>query len=321
MTPQTQELLRRFPVRKSRVQKAQFRQWLLEVLGEAGYAVSVEESGSLIRSANVVAGEAAGARVLFTAHYDTPARLPWPNLICPHNLLITLLLQLPLVAVMLAAVFAVEVGVIALTDSSLAGILAGYLLLVGVVWLMLAGPANPSNVNDNTSGVITLMETALSLPPEHRAGVAFVFFDNEEKGLVGSAAFKKRHMGELADTLVVNFDCVSDGDHLRLFPGKGAKRREDLLAALERCYRPEGDKQVEVARGWGMYPSDQLHFPLGVGAAAFRRSKLAGYWLGRIHTPRDTVLQEENIALLRRGSLALAAEMSRGEACSPAERA
>ena len=75
----------------------------------------------------------------------------------------SLLLQLPLVAVMLAAVFAVEVGVIALTDSSLAGILAGYLLLVGVVWLMLAGPANPSNVNDNTSGVITLMETALSL--------------------------------------------------------------------------------------------------------------------------------------------------------------
>lgn len=34
-----------------------------------------------------------------------------------------------------------------------------------------------------------------------------------------------------------------------------------------------------------------------------------GYWLGRIHTNRDTVFDRENIELLRAGSLSLAAAM------------
>ena len=62
-----------------------------------------------------------------------------------------------------------------------------------------------------------------------------------------------------------------------------------------------------MVRGFGFYPSDNALFEKGVGVCALRRRKIVGYYMDRIHTHRDTVLEEENIELLRRGALALAA--------------
>ena len=50
------------------------------------------------------------------------------------------------------------------------------------------------------------------------------------------------------------------------------------------------------------YPSDQMNFPVAVGAAAMQKKPLLGLYMGRIHTARDTVLQEENIAFLADGA-------------------
>ena len=87
------------------------------------------------------------------------------------------------------------------------------------VWRLLDGPASRHTANDNTSGVITLLETALAMPEADREEVCFVFFDNEEKGLFGSAAFTKAHKKAKKETLNINFDCVSDGDFIQFFPG------------------------------------------------------------------------------------------------------
>ena len=92
-----QQVLRDFPVRKTPAQKAAFRRWLTEELEGLGYIVSTEEGGRVVKSRNLVAGNPEGAAVVFTAHYDTCARLPLPNFIVPRNLLFTLLLQLPMV--------------------------------------------------------------------------------------------------------------------------------------------------------------------------------------------------------------------------------
>lgn len=43
---------------------------------------------------------------------------------------------------------------------------------------------------------------------------AFVLFDHEEIGMVGSYSFAKKHKEILKDKLIVNLDCVSDGDHI-----------------------------------------------------------------------------------------------------------
>ena len=313
MTQQAKTVLERFPVRKSKQQKAQFREWLCGELRQAGYTVSVESRRGLATSHNVVVGDPAEADVIFTAHYDTCAVLPLPNFITPCNLLAYLLYQALLTVLVFLLPFAGVILLLAWFEAGpVTAVLAGYGVLLLCMWWMLDGPANRNNVNDNTSGVITLLEIALSLTAEQRERTAFLFFDNEEKGVLGSAAFSRMHGKELRANVLVNFDCVSDGDHILLFPQKRVKKNGGA-ERLERAYLSSADKQVKVVRGFGFYPSDQKHFPVGVGVAALHRKPPVGYCLGRIHTRRDTVLDERNIELLRQGSIRLIEEENGGK--------
>lgn len=312
MTEQAKRILADFQVRKSFAGKRAFRAWLRAQLEGAGYTVT-EERG-LFSGTNLIAGETEGARVLFTAHYDTCAVLPIPNFITPRSLGWYLLYQLVIVAVFLLAVALVSVcaGVVGyLADLPvLVGMLPGWLTCLFLLWWMFFGRANRHTANDNTSGVITLLEAALALPSEERGGVCFVFFDNEERGLLGSSAFAGKHKELKRSALVVNFDCVSDGEALQLFPTKALKGDPAALEALERSFLPEDGKTVEVVRGFGFYPSDNLSFTRGVGVCALKKGRRVGWYMDRIHTGRDTVFEEKNIALLVRGVLRLVREMA-----------
>lgn len=305
MRTQSLYLLEHFMVRKSKRQKETFRAWLCEELAQAGYAPRVEGGGSFLKSHNVMVGDAERAEILLTAHYDTCAELPFPNFITPRNLFWYLLYQLLITLGIFALAIGAEVAVIALLDApAYAAMLVMDAVLFFCIWWMMAGPANPRTVNDNTSGVLTLLETALNLQPELRERVCFVFFDNEELGLFGSAAFAKKHKSVKKNKLILNFDCVSDGDYLQLYPTKTVKRDEKTLRQLEEAYLPLGNKQVEVVRGFGFYPSDQRNFQRGVGICALKKN-WAGYYLDRIHTRKDTALDERNIECLVQGNLRL----------------
>jgi len=306
MTDASKQLLELFPIRKSKTQKSAFRDWLCGVLTEQGYSPKVEEHKGISPSANVVVGDLSSAEVVVSAHYDTCAVMPFPNFITPRTCWFFLCFQGLVALVTVILIVGILAGLMALGLPRQVALLGAYAVLIFVLWWMLAGKANKSNVNDNTSGVITLLEIAHTLPEELRSKVAFVFFDNEEKGLMGSAAFSKAHKAEMADKLVLNFDCVSDGDHILFIPVKPLRKDSAALDRLEAAFPSAGEKQVEVCRtGFMTYPSDQKHFPRGVGVAACHDSKIIGPHLGRIHTGRDTVLEEENIELLRRGVLSL----------------
>ena len=185
-------------------------------------------------------------------------------------------------------------------------------VLLFCCWWIIDGPANKHTVNDNTSGVITLVETALALPVEDRSKACFVFFDNEEKGMLGSSAFARKHKKVKKGKLVVNFDCVSDGPSIQFFPSRKLKKDKMKIAGLETAFRSAGDRQVEIVRGFGFYPSDNAAFRLGAGVCALRKHRVFGWYMSRIHTARDTVMEEENIELLRDGCLRLAAGVREG---------
>mgnify|MGYP002508405661 CR=1 FL=1 len=68
--------------------------WLCGELEKAGCAPSVE---TCFAAKNVVAGDPEKAKVIFSAHYDTCAVLPFPNFITPRNLFFYLCYQLMLV--------------------------------------------------------------------------------------------------------------------------------------------------------------------------------------------------------------------------------
>ena len=307
MTEAAKTVLTTYEVRKTKGQKEAFRAFLCQELEKLGYEPRVESGRSLVTSHNVVAGDPEKARVLLTAHYDTCAVLPFPNFITPRNLPVFLLYQLTVAAVILILAAAVETAVLLAFDPPLwVALLTVYAVLGFCIWWMLAGKANRHTANDNTSGVIALLEMAAALPPEDRDGVCFVWFDNEELGLFGSSAFASAHRRVRADTLTLNFDCVGDGDHLQFFPSGVVKKDSESMALLESAFLSEGKKVVEVVQGFGLYPSDQARFRRGVGVAALKKAPLIGYYMDRIHTRRDTVLEEDNVQLLCRGVLRLA---------------
>ncbi len=314
MTEHSQNLLTYFQVRKTKSQKQAFRAWLADWLGARGYTCN-EERG-MLGARNVVVGDPNTANVVYTAHYDTAPRLPFPNFITPKKISLYLLYQLAIVLAILAAMalLAAVLGLLLgfadawleLSDEAVDVIadLFSFLAWATIFCLLSAGPANKHTANDNTSGVATLLSILDTLPPEARGTIAVVFFDLEEIGLFGSSSFSQKHKAEMRDKLLVNFDCVSDGDHFLFALRKAATPYQPLL---EKHFTDTDAFTVEHLSKGVFYPSDQAKFPCGVGVAALKYSKRLGtHYMDRIHTKKDIVFSEENITYLAERSVALA---------------
>ena len=308
MTDFSNEILSSWQVRKTKKQKTAFIQRMQQQFPQ----LRIESSG-FPQSRNLILGDLDTAQVVYTAHYDTCAQLPFPNFITPKNMWLYLGYQLLLVVPFLALMFLVNWGLKALSVHPVVSIWAAYLIMmIAVFFVFMGGPANKHTANDNTSGVTVLVDTMLAMPPELRDQVTYVFFDLEEAGLFGSASYRAKHKKETKRQLLINFDCVSDGDHLLLVLRKGAHRFADTLA--EAFPAEDGKLQREICRRGVFYPSDQSNFPCGVGVAALKKSrKLHILYMNRIHTRRDTVYEAENISYLKNGCIRLAALLSEQE--------
>lgn len=301
-----QTLLGPLQVRKTREQKEKFARWAEEYAARHGLAMREEESGKLVRSRNLIFGDPERASVLITAHYDTCARLPFPNFMTPACWPVILLTQL-LLPVLLFGVAGFAAGAAMGGNLALAGApaavvvpltsLAAGALCAAVVWLMLAGPENPHTANDNTSGVALVLLAMEALAG--REDIAFVLFDNEEKGMLGSSAFVKRHAAVAKRVFVLNADCVSDGQTLALVGSKAAMRSPTggrLEEALRRAAGKAGKRAFSGTSPKVLYPSDQMVFPKGAALCALRGGRIL--YLSRIHTPKDTVFEDENLLCL-----------------------
>ncbi len=304
------DVLKEFPVRKSKAQKEHFRAEVCSYAESLGYACKVEHKG-LGSGYNVVIGDPERADYLVTAHYDTPARMPIPNFITFHPVAF-LGYQLAVAAGIIVVMGIVFWLVDLLTRNADLALYLSYASIFLLLYLMLCGPANPNNANDNTSGVITVLETMTALPDDLRDQVCFVLFDLEEAGLLGSAAYSKAHKNAVKTQLVFNADCVGDGDCILLIPGKKVKcKKADRVARWKDLCLNDGEKSVSVRdQGFVYYPSDQKNFPWGVGMAAFHQTKHFGLCLNHLHTPKDKTCDHNNIVLLRDTLLRIIAEQA-----------
>lgn len=298
-------LLERYPVRKTWGQKSAFIEYVKAYAQEREMDIAVEEGGKYVRSRNIVLGNPGRARLLLTAHYDTCARLPFPNFMTPDNWPIVILSEgLLLAAIAAAGVWLGGASAQFLRASgmwgwlgSLLGVVCGLLVSAGLLALMLIGPANPSNANDNTSGVLYVLLAMERF--KDRADVAYVLFDNEEKGLLGASAFIAAHPQIARRCLIVNMDCIGDGDTLLYTGTKRAMAHplaKRILAAFEENAPSHGRKAVSGEFPKWLYPSDQMLFPRGTAFAALKGKRIL--YLNRIHTVKDTQLDEGNIRCL-----------------------
>ena len=289
---------RLYPVRKSKKQKQAFREDVTRYVTELGYHAAVEK-GSL-GARNLVIGDPEKAKYLITAHYDTPASIGIPNFITPSNFLCFIVYQFAIVGLFFLMAYLVGFAVSLLTDDRMIVFWGAYIAYFGVLLLMMFGPANRHNSNDNTSGVVTVLETARTLPENLRDKVCFVLFDLEEAGLLGSSSYRSKHKKVTNEQIVLNLDCVGDGDEIVFFPSAKLRKNEKTIAWLSKVYCKLGTKSIaQRKKGFTYYPSDQGNFPLSVGICALRRNKLVGLYMNRIHTAKDTILEETNVNILR----------------------
>lgn len=251
-----QEVNARFPVRKSKVQKAQFRQYVLQKAQEMGYAARMEENKAICTNRNIVVGDVDKAKVLVTAHYDTPATVGLPNVMLPMNRLMFYLVQALIALVMVVFIF-IPTGIVK--------------KLTGSIFCTEA----------------TLMESFAAEKPEE---IAFVLFDNEEKGLLGASGLAKAHKQAAKETLVLNMDCIGVGEAMLMLVPKAA--REKYPALGETARKSSGIPVVLGDMEKCNFSSDQKRFKLGVGICACRKKKHVGWYCSKIHTKHDTTYDE-----------------------------
>ena len=305
MIEKPMDVLDLFPVRKKEKQKENFRREVLTFLSRYKYSGFVEKGSR--NSQNLVIGNPETAKYLITAHYDTPASIGLPNILTPCNPVTFILWQVLLVGILLAVSIGLAAVGYLLSSSERVALLVWYVVYFGILFLMLFGPANKHNANDNTSGVVTLLETAIAWPEEKRSDVCFVLFDLEEGGLVGSASYRKAHKTASNNQIVLNLDCVGDGNEIMLVPTGKLKKDPAKMDFLRKLCGRMGEKTIFLhEKGFVTYPSDQKHFPYGVGIAAFKRKKGIGLYVDRIHTAKDTILDIKNVNFLRDTLLSLA---------------
>ena len=292
MTALSRKILDEYQVRKTKKQKSAF----IDLMKANFPEISVQEGG-FPKCRNLIAGDVEKAKVILTAHYDTCAQLPVPNFITPKNFLFTALYSLLIVLPVVLAIYLVNALVGMYTADFTVHYAASLVIYLAFMLVLLAGPANKHTANDNTSGVIVLCELMQTLTAQQKEQVAFVFFDHEETGLLGSSLFHKRFKKIMDEKLLINFDCVSDGDHMMVSASKAA--RADHGDALKAAFLPTEEKSMLFTRSERTYyPSDQVGFKKAVAIASLHHKKLIGYYMDRIHTSRDTQFDTRNITLL-----------------------
>lgn len=155
--------------------------------------------------------------------------------------------------------------------------------------------ANKHNKNDNTSGVATVMSLAAEI---NDGRAAFILFDNEEKGLLGSKAYNKAHKSMLSDKLIINFDCVGNGDQIVFISKEEAEKMAEFQHLKSSVTSDKGFTIHYLSAKKTVSNSDYKSFPAGVGVMACRKGKIVKLYTGRIHTARDTVAESKNVYFL-----------------------
>lgn len=292
------EIDRRFPVRNSDSEKQQFREYVCDEAHTSGWNTKQE---TLQKHVNIVIGAPEAAKVIFCAHYDTPRRGLLPNMMLPVNPVLRYLYLAGFILCMLIPALAAGSGVGLLLGKEKMDTALRIIPLVvyagvysALFFLLMYGKPNRHNKNDNTSGTAAVLSLMRSLSP--RKDIAFILFDNEEKGKLGSAAFGRKYTKVKQNTFVVNMDCVGNGECFLVCESR--KMKDHPYEALLRQAFEAGRHPAGIyGPGKASMNSDHRNFDVSVGVCACRK-KGNVYYTPRIHTDGDTVADEENIRAL-----------------------
>ena len=291
-----------FPTRKSDNEKHNFREYVLQELKKKGIEARVEETKGG-NNKNVIIGDPINAKVIFTAHYDTPARSLFPNIMIPKNSLLFYTYQfVPVIFLLLVSFTLAYLWGIVIMNDERAYIISFLVLYYGIFFLMMRGFKNPNNYNDNTSGVATVLSVIDKLSHDEINNVAFILFDNEEKGKKGSLSYFKDHKDEMNEKFLLNFDCVGNGDNVIFVANKNAMSMNEFDILKKSFPTDEGYLLHFLNYKEAQSNSDHKSFPCGVACVVCKKTKGGLLYTPHIHTPQDVVVDNGNIDYLSKNT-------------------
>lgn len=291
-----------FPARRTDVEKRNFRQYVKENLEEKGIQVNIELTKDG-KNNNIIAGDPSKAKAVFTAHYDTPARSIFPNIMIPKNRLVFYLYQfVPIIFLLVVSfAFADIVGNLIFKDMT-AYLMSFLVAYYGLFFGIMRAFKNKNNHNDNTSGVATVLSIIDELSTDELKNCAFILFDNEEKGKKGSKAYYKDHKEEMSDKFLINFDCVGNGNNVLFIAQKDAVDSSEYKK-LENSFAKNDKYNLEfLTHKQADSNSDHKNFPKGVACVVCKESKRGLLYTPNIHTEKDIVANNSNIEFLTKNS-------------------
>ena len=324
LSPMSQAIFKDYQVRRTKKQKTAFINYMISMIP----GLRIEPCYS--SSHNLVWGDIHNAKYIFTAHYDTPNKSLFSIIHTPKRPIIG---NLHLIKRLIPSlVITVLLTYLLCKQPSFFSYLFTCILLIGFLWFplniicILGVTPNKNNFNDNTSGIVTLCELIQSLDKDE-IKVAFVFFDNEEKGCLGAKCFNKFYKEEKLDIkrfkllrnkkypkdkLLINFDCVANGDHMVFtIPNH---LYDELSKNFDNAYNSNVVENVRITEytenaSKVKFSSDQKAFHNGVGVSALCKDKNGELCLPHTHTAQDTIFQTENIQFLVEGTKRLLKEL------------
>lgn len=292
----------RFPRRFNGKQKEPFLQALdgeLRALGFATERINFRTFGFPNR---LLATRCASPAVIFLAHYDTPMIMPFwispiyrlfghTRQVASTLFLCFLIWLIPGLAALLPQVPYIEA----------ASSLFIFVLLASFVVMLFA---NPSNREDNTSGVIGLLALAERVKdqPRLKDRVQFVFLDNEEWGLLGSSGLKQlwdQQKYAYAGAAIISLDCVSRGSVPLVIYHHQNPAAQKILPYLQKYLpgaRTFNMKWVPLSDNYTFRKEGAIDISLADPALI-----PGGYYIPRIHVPADRDFSAEKLEQLVAG--------------------
>ncbi len=275
------QLKRRF----FRAEKRRFIEEIKSILNKFGYETNYLIHKSLLKSENLETTNDECYEYLLIAHYDTGTRMPfwmmWFMKIFGLNRQLLIL------------------GIIFILSFLTSFLLGNYIVyLVILLFLSLIPIAIPNKVNydDNTSGIISVLEIARKLELKgKKEKIKILIVDNEELGLWGSAAAYKmlnKSQDNLTNKKIINLDCVGQGNIPVIVSNSTSPYKNILLKHLSSKFKNVKDINMILPA------SDNFSFRK-YGALSVLMTENSsfkdGYYIKNIHSINDNLIDFERI--------------------------
>lgn len=293
-----------YKTRFTRSKKDAFLEELKKDFNELGYEYSEIKGKKWLTKANdAVFGNLKGAKTVIVASYDTPEKKLMPktayypfngNKTMSKDFWYTFFPMILLYFVILG----LYVGMRRMDENSAflgAVSMLIMLTLAFICYMFIHGVGNKYNANRNTSGIICALEIAKELNKEQKKQVAFVFTDMNRKRYLGSEIFANILKKMNKSPLIIELDCIGDGDDFAIGYLSGSKKA--VLDIVSKKYRK--DFMIREIKGNSLIQNSLAPYAKAIKISAGTFESKGELCVMNTGTGKDKTIKEENIQTVK----------------------